>query len=137
MEDEMPKRKRVVKQPIGFSARDVEVLRRAIQAGWPWRLDLRADKMFRTTGLSIRHNIMLSYATGIAAGVCVYLSGEIHPDHETVVMLKDALKDDIAEGERIWGPRFTGKRHPESYFRWGSERTKIDRGNYATKENAP
>jgi hypothetical protein len=112
----MPKRK-TKQRAAAVSPREIEALRRAIQAGFPWALRVKGDDTFRTTGLSIRLNILLSYVTGIAAGACVFLSGGEHPSRETVAAVKAELKGDIANAEKRFKGIFVGKRHADSFFR--------------------
>ena len=112
----MPKRK-AAPRSRSVNQRDVELLRGAIQNGFPWLLHTD-NKTFRQTGLSIQQNILLSYVTGIAAGAGVFLAGENHPSRETVAAVKEELKADIAEAERRYGRVFTGTRHKDNFFRF-------------------
>jgi len=96
----MPKRKAAARSRT-LNQRDVELLREAVRAGFPWLLHT-ADDPFRSrrTGLTIQQNILLSHVTGITAGAGVFLSGEDHPTEETVAAVKAELQADIAEAER-------------------------------------
>jgi hypothetical protein len=114
----MPRRKRTARSQV-LNNRDVETLRRAIQDGYPWILHTESRE-YRRTGLSIPLSILLSYVTGISAGVAVFLGGEEHPTREVVTAVRAELKNDIAAAEERYKKIFTGKRHPESFFRYRS-----------------
>jgi hypothetical protein len=117
----MPRRKKVLRNR-SVSSHDIEMLRRAIAEGYPWILH-QADNLYRHTGLTIQQNILLSYVTGIAAGVGVFLAGEDHPSKETVLAVRAELQADIDEAEERYKAVFTGERRHDKFFRhtnWNS-----------------
>ena len=99
-----------------ISPHDIEALRGAIHEGYPWILH-STDNVFRVTGLTTMQNILLSYATGIAAGAAIFLSGEDHPSKEAVAAVKAELKSEIAEAEARCKSIFIRERHRDGYFR--------------------
>ena len=108
----MPLRKQRVKRAT--NEHDIEVLRRAIGEGLPWRLHV--DDRFQQGGLETRHAILLSYVCNIPCGIAVFLAGNPHPSQETVRMLKKELKDDIRQAEKRFKGIFKGERRNYNFF---------------------
>jgi hypothetical protein len=112
------RRKQIVRSHGGsVSAHDIEALRRAIQAGFPWLLHTE-DRTYRRSGLTLAQGVLLSYITGIAAGAAVFLAGNPHPSRKTVASVKGELKDEIAEAEKRFKSIFKGQRRSYDFFRY-------------------
>src|SRR5262245_52410525 len=118
----MPLRKRTLRSR-NLNQHDIEVLRTAIREGVPWLLHQK-DNQFRSSGLDIRHGILLSYVTHVLCGPGVFLAGEEHPSREIVEAVRAELADDIAVAEKRYRKIFTGRHYPESFSAIAPNRSK-------------
>jgi hypothetical protein len=79
---------------------EIEQLRAALQAGWPWRL--HEDGQFHTVPLNAKLQIVVSHLTGVFTLPCGFPT-DPHPSDKTIKMLKKALATDLKIAKRQYG----------------------------------
>lgn len=108
----MPVRKKTQRDQSGITQRDVELLKRTINDGYPWVM--HAGNECVSSPVDDRLDILLAHLSGVFTLAAGY-PADAHPSKQTVKAVRKELADELAEAERKWG-----KLVPRSE-RWGWE----------------
>ena len=120
----MPKRKTKTRSG-NVGMQEVEILRKTIQDGWPWRQN--ESLKFVNIPLSTRGQIQLSHLTGVFT-MAASFPADPHPSEETVEFLRSELADDLKAAEAKWG-KFVKRKD-----RWHSDDLRARNSSWGPRE---